>query len=84
MTGTNNPDDNGDNDPEAQKDVPGGIPTVDGAVRQLEKAALAADKRTIPAHGEDLGAQRKGAEVVALGKDTGGAPEDAVTDVAEN
>lgn len=72
------------NDPAAQNDVPGGIPAVDGAVRQLEKAALAADKRAVPAPGHDQGAEREGAEVVSLGKDSGGAPEDAVADAAEH
>ncbi len=71
------------NDSAAQNDVPGGIPAVDGAVRQLEKAALAADKRATPAPGHDQGAQR-GAEVVSLGKDSGGAPEDAVADAVEH
>lgn len=84
-----NETDNTQNDPAAQNDVPGGIPAVDGAVRQLEKAALAAEKRTKPAPGHDQGAEREGGEreggeVVSLGKDSGGAPEDAVADVAEN
>ena len=75
---------NTQNEPATPNDVPGGIPAVDGAVRQLEKAALAEGKRTKPAPGQELGAECEGAEVVSLGKDSGGAPEDAVADVAEH
>lgn len=56
------------------------ITTSDGAVRQLEKADLAA---TRPA---DLDRERTGegqGEVIPLGKETGGAPEDAVADTGE-
>ena len=68
---------------ERAEQAPGDIPTVDGAVRQLEKAALAADRWTRPAPGHDLGTD-EGQEVVSLGKDPGGAPEDAVNDAGEN
>ena len=67
---------------ERAEQAPGDIPAVDGAVRQLEKAAIAADRRTRPAPGHDQGTD-EGAEVISLGKDSG-APEDAVRDVSEN
>jgi hypothetical protein len=58
----------------------GGVPTSDGAVREMEKADIAARSGARRLRPDD---EPKEGEVISLGKDAGGAPEDAVQDSRE-
>ena len=72
-----------EDDPDRPKDVNEAMRTSDGAVRQLEKAAIiasTADQRLPEVR--EISDEGPG-EVIPLGKDPGGAPEDAVADAAE-
>ena len=60
-------------------DEPDPITTSDGAVRQLEKAAVVANRAPGSAAQTDSDTQ----EVISLGKDPGGAPEEDAADASE-
>ena len=61
--------------PHEAEAAPGGIPTVDGAVREMEKSAIATEQGAgVTQVGVDAGDP---GGVIPLGKERGGAPEDA-------
>ena len=71
--------DNIDRNPVPTDDEPDPILTSDGAVRQLEKADIIAHRGAGGASPDNADAQ----EVISLGKDPGGAPEENAADASD-
>ena len=68
--------------PVATDDEPDPIMTSDGAIRQLEKADILANRGANNTPQTDADAQ-EGMEVISLGKDPSGAPEEDAADTSE-